>query len=467
MSGLLAGVKLHQAGIEDFTIFEKAEDVGGTWRENRYPGLSCDVPSHLYSYSFEPNPDWTHRYSYGPEIHAYFQRFADKYGLRTRIRFGTEIVEASWTPDGWRLQTADGETHTADFVISATGILHHPHYPEIEGLDSFEGDCFHTARWPDGLDLSGKRVGVIGTGSTSIQLIPRVQQVASSLSVFQRTAQWIFPVPNHRYSEAQQERLRRFPWLNRLVYAGYARLFRLISSAVLGNQFLLNRIAQGCRKNLDSVSDPELRRKLTPDYEAGCKRLIMSAEFYPAVQKPNVEIVTDGIARVTPAGVETDDGRLHELDALILATGFHAHSYMRPIKMVGEDGITLEEAWRGGPRAYRTVALPGFPNFFMAMGPHSPIGNYSLIDIAERQVGYIMQCIEAWRAGKFEQIAPTAEATRAFNQTLESSFEGTIWLSGCQSWYLDESGLPNVWPFPYAEFQRQMERPDFDEFRTA
>lgn len=467
MSGLLAGVKLREAGIEDFTIFEKTGDVGGTWNENRYPGLSCDVPSHLYSYSFDLNPDWTHRYSYGPEIHAYFQRFADKYALRPHIQPNAEIVEAAFSPGGWRLQTGDGATHTADFVISAAGVLHHPRYPAIEGLDTFAGPCFHTARWPDDLDLTGKRVGVVGTGSTAIQLIPRVQQVAARLTVFQRTAQWIMPVPNHRYSEEQQARLRRFPLLNRLVYRWYAWLFRLISSALLGNRFLLGRIDQGCRRNLETVRDPELRRKLTPDYQAGCKRLIMSAQFYPAVQKPNVEVVTERIARVTPAGVETDDGRAHPLDVLILATGFLAHNYMRPMKMSGEDGVTLEEAWRGGPRAYRTVALPGFPNFFMLMGPHSPVGNYSLIDIAERQIGYIMQCIARWCAGDFETIVPRADSTRAFNEQLVSAFAGTVWTTGCQSWYLDEGGVPNVWPFPYKEFQRQMRRPDFREYQTS
>ena len=467
MSGLLMGIRLQDAGLDDFTIFEKALDVGGTWRENRYPGLSCDVPSHLYSYSFEPNPDWNHRYSYGPEIHAYFQGVARHHGLHERIRFGSEVVEAVWTGKRWRLRTDDGETHDADFVVAATGVLHHPHYPEIEGLDDFAGRAFHTARWPDDVDLTGKRVGVIGTGSTSIQLIPRVAEVAARLEVFQRTAQWVFPVPNAAYSEAQKARLHRFPWLNRLLHWGYGRLFTLASAGVLGNRLILDAIARGCEKNLARVRDPELRRKLTPDYQAACKRLIMSDELYPAIQRENVEVVTEPIARIVPEGVETGDGLVHELDVLVLATGFHAHHYMRPMKVHGEGGLTLEDAWRDGVKGYRTIALPGFPNFFTLIGPHSPIGNYSLIDIAEHQTRYVMQCLERFRKGELRTLVPREDATRAFNDTLKQAFTGTVWLSGCSSWYLDESGLPVLWPFPYREFRRQMRRPRWDEFELT
>lgn len=467
MSGLLMAVKLRQAGIRDVVIFEKAADVGGTWRENRYPGLGCDVPSHLYTYSFEPNPDWSHRFAAGPEIRAYFQRFADKYRLRPCIRFGTEIIEAERTLQGWSVRTACGETHEVDFLVSACGVLHHPRHPEIEGLDSFAGTAFHTARWPDDLDLDGQRVGVIGTGATSIQLVPQLQQVAAHVSVFQRTPQWVMPVRNEAYTDAQRARLRRHPWLTELLYRGYGQLFRFMSKAVLGNPLLLGLLARGARKNLEQVADPELRRKLTPDYEVGCKRLIMSADYYPAVQQPNVEVIVEPIARVTPAGVETTDGARHACDVLVLATGFHAHNYMRPMRLIGEGGVTIDELWKGGPRAYRTVALPGFPNFFMLMGPHSPIGNYSLIDIAERQAGYVMQCVERWMTGEVNALAPQAGATRAYNRTLERSFEGTVWLTGCQSWYLDEGGLPNVWPFPYGEFCRQMRRPQWEEFETG
>jgi len=467
MSGLLMGIRLKRAGLDDFVLLEKEGEVGGTWRENRYPGLSCDVPSHLYSYSFEQNPDWTHRYSHGPEIHAYFRRVADDYGIRPHIRFESEVLQAAWTGKQWRLETADGETRSADFVIAATGVLHHPSYPEIEGLDSFAGACFHTARWPAELDLAGKRVGVVGTGSSSIQLLPEVAEVAGRVSLFQRTAQWVFPLGNKPYSPEQRERLRRFPVLQRLLYRYYAWLFELASRGVIGDKLLLTLIARACRRNLENVEDPELRGKLTPDYQAACKRLIGSTRFYPAVQRENVEVVTEPIARITPAGVETEDGRLHALDVLVLATGFRAHDYMRPMKLLGEEGQSLDEAWQGGVRAHRTLTLPGFPNFFMLIGPHSPIGNYSLIDIAELQVGYVMQCIERWVSGDFDRIAPTERATQRYNALLKDSFSGTVWLSGCASWYLDESGLPVLWPLPYAEFRSQMRRPRFEEFELS
>jgi cation diffusion facilitator CzcD-associated flavoprotein CzcO len=467
MSGLLMGIRLREAGIRDFTLYEKTADVGGTWRENRYPGLSCDVPSHLYSYSFEPNPEWTHRYSFGPEIHAYFQKVADKYDLRARIRFETEITEARRADGCWRLRTRSGETSEADFVISACGVLHHPRYPEIDGLDSFAGPAFHTARWPDALDLSGKRVGVIGTGSTSIQLVPEVARVAQRLSLFQRTPQWVFPLLNKAYTPEQRERLRRSPARARLMHWYYGKLFELFSSAVRGNRVLLAMLARGSRRNLEQVRDPELRRKLTPDYQAACKRLIFSSEFYSAVQRPNVDVVIQKIQRIAPEGVVTGDGVLHPLDVLVLATGFHAHDYMRPMKLVGEDGRTLDDAWKDGPHAYRTVALPGFPNFFMLIGPHSPIGNYSLIDIAELQAGYIMECLSLYTQGRCTTVEPSDAATRAFNAALKGSFAGTVWLSGCDSWYLDQNGLPNVWPWSYAEFRRQMKQPVLEELRLS
>ena len=467
MSGLLMGIKLREAGIPDFTIYEKTADVGGTWRENRYPGLSCDVPSHLYSYSFEPNPEWTHRYSYGPEIQAYFQQVADKYDLRSSIRFETEITEARRADGHWQLRTQDGGTSEVDFVISACGVLHHPRYPEIEGLDTFTGQAFHSARWPDGLDLGGKRVGLIGTGSTSIQLLPKLARVAKRASLFQRTAQWVFPLFNTAYTEEQRARLRRFPLLARLVHWYYAKLFELFSSALLGNRLLLGLISRGSRKNLEQVRDPELRRRLTPDYQAACKRLIFSSDFYRAMQRPNVELVTAHIARMVPEGLVTDDGVLHPLDVLIMATGFRAHDYMRPMKLVAENGLTLDDAWKGGPHAYRTVAIPGFPNFFMLIGPHSPIGNYSLIDIAELQAGYILKCLKLYTDGRCSSIEASESATRAYNESLKGSFVGTVWLSGCNSWYLDQNGLPNVWPWSYAEFRRQLQAPVLEELRLS
>ncbi|MFN7950743.1 MAG: NAD(P)/FAD-dependent oxidoreductase [bacterium] len=467
MSGLLAGIKLADAGIPDFTIFEKAHDVGGTWRENRYPGLTCDVPSLLYSYSFALGTEWTRRYPAGPEIQAYFRGIAEKHDLLPRIRFRSEVVEAVRTRGVWRLTLGDGSTHDADFVIAACGFLHRPRNPDIEGLDSFAGAAFHSARWPDGLDLSGKRVGVIGTGSTAAQVIPELARIAARLTVFQRTAQWVFPAPNPVFGEAARARFRRHPRLLRLRYQLWRIGFEMGAHALLGNRPLLAWIDWRCRRNLAQVRDPALRAKLTPTYRAGCKRLVISEAFYPAMQRENVELVTEPIARIRPEGVETCDGTLRGLDALVLATGFDAHAYVRPMRVVNESGLTVDELWKDGVHGYRTVALPSFPNFFLVCGPHSPIGNYSVITVSEVQVGYIVRCIELFRRGVLTSLAPTAAATHAFNASLRGALAGTVWVSGCKSWYLDEHGVPVLWPWPIAELRRQLREPDLAEFEVV
>ncbi len=464
MSGLLAGIKLADAGLTSFTIFEKARDVGGTWRENRYPGLTCDVPSLLYSYSFDLGTEWTRRYPAGPEIQAYFRRIAEKHGLLERIRFGTEIVEAVRDGNVWRLRTADGTCFDAEFVIAACGFLHRPRLPDIEGLETFAGAAFHTARWPDDLDLRGKRVGVIGTGSTAAQVIPELARIASRLTVFQRTAQWVFPAPNPVFSEATRARIRGHPWLLRLRYELWRIGFELGAHALLGNHPLLAWIGWRCRRNLAQVRDPELRARLTPTYRAGCKRLVISEAFYPAMQRENVALVTEPIARIGPEGVETRDGALHALDALVLATGFDAHAYIRPMRVVNECGLTVDELWKDGVFGYRSVALPQFPNFFLVCGPHSPIGNYSVITVSEVQVAYILRCIQLYARGALTSLAPTMVATRAFNEALQRALVGTVWVSGCQSWYLDPHGQPVLWPWPIAELRKQLREPNLADF---
>jgi cation diffusion facilitator CzcD-associated flavoprotein CzcO len=466
MSGLLAAIKLHEAGISDVTLYEKADRIGGTWRDNHYPGLSCDVPAHMYTYSFEPNPDYSRRYAEGPEIFAYFERVAHKYNLHQNIRFNTELVRAEYRDAQWHLETRTGEQVVADIVVCASGVLHHPQYPSIAGLDSFAGDMFHTARWDDTVDLTGKRVGLIGTGSTSIQIVPPVQKLAGKLSVFQRTPQWIYPLPNRDYAEKHKARLRRHPWLAGWLRGFYSKLFEwTFAKAVIGNQALLGFIGWVCRYHLESkVKDPVLRERLRPDYQAACKRLIFANGFYEAIQQANTELVTDAIERIEPAGVRTTDGRLHELDVLVLATGFKAHNFMRPMAMVGEHGLSIDEAWANGAQAYRSIAMPGFPNFFMLIGPNSPIGNYSLITIAELQMNYILQLVELWRDGRATAIEPRAEATRKFNQAIKDSMGGTVWVSGCQSWYLDANGNPAMWPWSFERFRQDMAQPQLAEF---
>jgi cation diffusion facilitator CzcD-associated flavoprotein CzcO len=448
MSGLCMAAKLRQAGIDAFTIVEKADKLGGTWRDNTYPGLACDVPSRFYQFSFAPNPSWTHVFSPGAEIWAYFDAVADRFDLRRHIRFGTQVVGAQYEGGRWRVRTDDGGELLADFLISASGILHHPRHPDIDGLESFAGATFHSARWDHDVPTEGKRVAVIGTGSTGAQITCGLAGKASHLTLFQRTAQWVFPLPNPAYSPIAGMTHRAIPGLDSLAYRSTRTAFEVLFSRPLikpGRQRDL--IARICRANLRTVRDPELRRKLTPKDQPMCKRLIICSGFYRAIQRRDVELVTDGIERIEPRGILTTDGVLHEVDVIVLATGFDAHAYGRPLDLVGEDGRTLEQAWAEGPRAYRTVSVPGFPNFFMLMGPHSPVGNYALTAIAETQAEHILGWVERWRTGEIAAVAPTTAATDRFNADMRAALPGTVWTTGCRSWYLGKDGLPELWPW--------------------
>lgn len=468
MSGIAAVVKLREAGFTDLTVFEKAGKVGGTWRENRYPGLSCDVPSRWYSFSFNLNPDWTHRFSYGPEIQAYMEDTAETFGVTPLVRFNTRVTDLTYEAPQWRLTTDKGTVEHFDIVISATGVLHKPAYPDIEGLDSFDGEMFHTARWPDGLELKGKRVGIIGTGSTSAQIVGAITREVGRMVVFQRTPQWMVPLPQTEYSAATKWLMRKLPALRRLAYDFYfKRMARNFGAATTGDREQQKKIADTCRKHLEeAVADPELRAKLTPDYEAACKRLIFCSDFYPAITSPNAELVTEGIARIRPEGVETRDGRVHGLDILILATGFDAAAFILPTKVTGENGVDLETLWDGAPRAHRAVAMPGFPNFWMLEGPTGPVGNLSLITISEHQIDYIISMLNKMRAEGLEAMAPTQEAFERYNAELKARIPHTIWASGgCTSWYMDKTGTPNLYPFPPQQYLDDMHAPDFSEYR--
>jgi cation diffusion facilitator CzcD-associated flavoprotein CzcO len=468
MSGLCMGVKLRQAGIDSFTIHEKAGSVGGTWRENTYPGLSCDVPSRFYSYSFAPNPDWSRHFSPGREIWAYFDGIAERYGLGPHIRFDSEIVAARHDGERWRLRTAAGGEQSADFLISATGVLHHPRYPDIDGLDSFAGAAFHSARWDHSVALAGRRIGVVGTGSTGVQITCALAGVAGRYSLFQRTAQWVLHVPNRRYSRLTKWALHSSPALNRLIYRGaQARLEHTFGEAVVRPGWQRRMLAAACRRNLDRVVDPELQRKLTPDYEPMCKRLVLSGEFYDAIQKPNVELVTEPIERIEPQGIRTADGSLHDLDVLVLATGFDAHAYMRPMHLVGPNGETLDDIWPGEPHGYLTVALPGFPNLFCLMGPHSPVGNQSLVSVAETQADYAIWFIKRFRAGELATASPTAAATARFNAQLRAAMPQTVWTTGCNSWYIGADGLPMLWPWTPRHHREMLAEPRLADFDVA
>jgi len=467
MSGILSAIKLQEAGLTDFTIYEKADRLGGTWRENTYPGIGCDVPSHLYSYAFAPNPEWSHVFSPGAEIQAYFEKVARDSGVEKRIRSGDEITRCEFAGGRWHLETASGHRDEADFVIAATGVLHHPNTPDIEGLDTFEGALFHSARWDHDVPLDGRRIGIIGTGSTAVQIVSAVVDRVAGLSLFQRTPQWIMHQDNPPYSEEEKAGFRRKPELMHELHDATSRLFaENFSNAVVdADSPQMKLLEEACRANLEnSVRDPELREKLRPDYRAACKRLVISPDFYQAIQKPNAELVTAGIERVEAGGVRTRDGRLHELDVLVLATGFRVDRFMRPMEVIGRDGARLDDAWADRPIAYLSISIPGFPNFFMLNGPNGPVGNFSLIEVAELQFAYIMQLIDRVRSGSCREIVASPKATARFDADRREATKKTIWQTGCNSWYLDEHGVPAVWPWTFDRFRQEMAEPRLSDF---
>jgi len=470
MSGICMAVKLQDAGIDSFTIFEKADDVGGTWRDNTYPGLTCDIPSRFYAYSFRPNPNWSHRLPPGPEIQTYFQQVAEERGIRRHIRFGCDVTSARYDDGRWRLTTADGE-ETFDVLITATGILRMPRYPEIPGLETFAGSAFHSSRWDHSIPLQDKRIGLIGTGSTGVQIAAELGGEVRQLKIFQRTAQWICPMPNLRYSPLTRAALRRWSRLNGLSYRFWGWYVKwLYGRAPIRPGFQRSLVNFLCRWNLRlSVRDPQLRIKLTPKDLPMCKRMIFAGHFYRAVRQPSVDVVTESIDHIEPRGVVTADGTLHELDLLVYATGFDARAYVRPLELVGEGGLTLDEAWADGPMAYRSVAVPGFPNLFMLIGPHSPIGNYSLIPIAEDQADYAMWWIQQLRDGVVRAAAPTEAATKEYNESMKAAMPQTIWVTGCSSWYLGKDGLPELFPWTPETHRELLRQPDLGDFdvRTA
>lgn len=468
MSGLLMGIKLREAGIESFEILEMADAVGGTWRDNTYPGLACDVPAHGYAYSFEPNWKWKGLYAEGAEIRAYFEHCADKYGIRPFVRFNTMINRIEREDGGWSVTSTDGMRRRADVVVTCIGGLVHPKYPEIKGLDSFSGAKFHSARWDHSVELANKRVGVIGTGSTAIQITSALAGKASHYSLFQRTPQWVSRNFEMRRPAWIRTLQRWFPWLasasgrfqNMLTEQTFSR-------AVIGDARRMRLVEYLVQSNLDKVKDPQLKAKLTPDYRVGCKRLIFSDTFYDAIQRPGASLVTEGISHIEPRGVVTRDGRLHELDVLVMATGFHALDYTRNMTIIGDNGRTLAETWAQGPKGHRAVGIAGFPNLFTVVGPHSPVGNYALTGISEYQIGYIMSLIRMFQRGECRTAVPKPQAQALYNNSLRDGLKNTVWTSGCASWYLDASGLPNLYPFTPSQYRREMQQPQLEEFELT
>ena len=468
MAGVAAAIRLRAAGHTDLTVYEKGDRIGGTWRENTYPGIACDVPSHLYSYSFAPNPDWTHVFSPGTEIRDYLERVARDSGIEKDIVFGSEVTRLERRGGRWELTTSDGRHDEAEVVIAATGVLHHPRYPDIPGLDSFGGAAFHSSRWDHSVPLEGARVGVVGTGSSAVQIVGAIVDMVGQLRLFQRTAQWIMPMANPPISADDREAYNRdLDSLKGLRDELARRFFENFANAVVdADSPEMKVIEELCRANLeDNVADPELRERLRPDYRAACKRLVISSNFYQAVQRPNAVLVTDPIARIEPAGVRTTDGALHELDVLVLATGFRVDRFIRPVEVIGRDGVRLSEVWAERPSAYLSVSVPGFPNLFLLNGPNGPVGNFSLIEVAELQISYVLELMAALGPGS--GISATRAAAEALEAERVEAGRRTIWVTGCRSWYLDDRGVPAAWPWSYQRFRDAMSRPDLRDFELV
>lgn len=467
MGGVLMAIKLKEAGFHDFVILEKGDSVGGTWRENTYPGLHCDFPSHFYSYSFFQNPNWSHRFSPGPEIRAYLESAAHVFGVHDAIRFNCKVVDGTWENDAWTVTLESGETLVADILITATGYLHVPNFPDIAGLESFAGAKFHTAQWDHSVTLADKRIGIIGTGSTSTQLVAELAGKVAKLTVFQRTPQWVAQQDNPAYTEAEKAAFAADPSLLAQMYENEKmEMVTLADGAILGgNAEARAYLEANVRDNLARVKDPELRRKLTPDYAPGCKRIVISPRFYEAIQDPSCALVTDAIQQVEPAGVRTEDGAMHELDVLIIATGYDTQAYFRPLRLTGANGKQIEEIWATRPVAFRTMTVPHMPNFFMVEGPFSPIGNVCAFLTAELQVGHIIKLIRI-AAEQGVAIAPREDATAALLEKYRDKARTTIWATGgCVSWYQDSEGVPTLYPFPNQTFEAEMNAdPDLAEY---
>jgi cation diffusion facilitator CzcD-associated flavoprotein CzcO len=469
-AGLGMALQLMQRGSDDFVVFERADEVGGTWRDNIYPGAACDIRSDLYSFSFAPNPHWAHRYARQPEILEYLKGLADTSGVRRHIRFGHEVLEARWDEKQqlWRLQTSGG-AFTARVLISGHGPLIEPKWPSISGLDSFPGARFHSARWDHSAELRGRRIAVIGTGASAVQFVPELQKVAAQLTVFQRTPPWVLPRMDKPTSPRRREVFSRLPLLQRLqrqlIFAGAEARYLIFSNARMGQ--LAEKEAL---KHLEAqIPDPDLRRRLTPDYRIGCKRILVSDDYYPALLQPNVQLVSEAIAEVRGAEVLTADGQAREFDVLIGGTGFNATQPPVARLVYGRGGVRLDEAWADQMEALHGTAVSGFPNFFLIVGPNTALGHNSIVYIIEAQIEYILKALEHLDAQHLLSLEARPDAQQTYNDTLQKKLSQSVWVTGgCTSFYLDASGRNStLWPERASAFRRTLGRFDPDKYIPA
>ncbi|NRA42589.1 MAG: NAD(P)/FAD-dependent oxidoreductase [Pseudomonadales bacterium] len=467
MSGMLMAVKLLRAGKTNFKLFEKAKKVGGVWRENRYPGVACDVASFAYCYEFEPKADWSRRFSEGAEIQAYFESVAKKYQLDKYAEFETSVASAKFIDQQWHVTTDKGDTHQFDMLVDATGPLNKKLYPSIEGLDSFAGKLVHTADWDDDYDYSGKRIGLLGSGSSGVQATAPLAEKAAHLTTFIRTPQWVMPTPNPYYGSFSRYLKRKVPLLGTLTRKFYDWVGEMFGRASLYDGWQRKMVNWAVENNLNSIKDETLREKLRPDFQPMCRRMIVSETYYPALQRDNVHVERADIERIEPNGIRTKDGQLHELDMLVLATGFKPNQW-GVSDITGPNGEKLTDIWQDEfTRNYRSISVPKLPNFFVLIGTNSPITNLSLIDIADIGVEYVLQCMRHIEQGKFTTMTPKQAAATQFGSELATSFDGTAWVSGCTGWYTNGSELPQTWPWLPAKFRDDLREPELSDYELV
>ncbi len=458
--GVGAAVMLRRAGYEDVTVFEKGERVGGVWHHNTYPGAACDIPSHLYEFSFAPNR-WSRRYAPQAEIQAYIEGVARRFDVFDRIRTGVEVKGAAWDQDRskWALETSAGP-HEADLLITACGQLSVPMVPPINGLESFEGPAFHTAEWLHDVDLSGKRVAVVGSGCSAIQVVPAIQQQVAQLDVYQRSPGWTLPKMDFEYSRRARALFRRFPALHRFDRASVFAFQEFAAAALTSKRWLLPMLRAVGRRQIDSaISDPELRRKVTPTDEFGCKRIMLTDEWYPTLTEANVELVAERIESITPGGIRDAIGTERPADVIVLATGFASHDFVAPMEIAGRGGRTLDEEWGGVARAYLGLSVPGFPNMFLLYGPNTNGGSGSVVNTLECGIGHVLAALREMERGRSQQIEVRREAAEDFDRELRAALAKTVWHSGCTNWYVDENGNdPSNWPWVWSTYKRRTER---------
>lgn len=448
--GIGMAIQLKKSGKSDFQIWEKASDFGGCWRDNTYPGAACDVPSHLYSYSFAPKKDWQYRFARQPEILSYIQQCAQQYQVISHLRFDHGVRSAEFNTERqlWVIEAENGNKITARYLITATGQLNRPLIPNFSGLDDFKGEHFHSAQWRHDIDLTGKTVAVIGTGASAIQFVPEISKIAAQVTLFQRSAPYVLPKPDRAYTPWEHALLKWVPGLQKL---SRVKTYLQYESRVLGFRFhehLMKIMAgQWARYMKSQIKDPELRKALTPNYPMGCKRILLANNYYETMKRNNVSLCSDGISSVNDSGIIDNNGQHHPVDVIIYATGFKATEFLVPMTITGANGQSLHDVWKNGAEAYLGINVQGFPNLFMLYGPNTNLGHNSIIYMLESQFRYILSAIKYQEKGGFRSIDVLATPQRAFNENIQTKIKNTVWNQGCHSWYITDEGKNTVnWP---------------------